>query len=402
MQEDGEPELRTGEKDPDRRHQRKTQRDRETTEGENDTSNRHAGLRQKPWARENNPAWARDADDTRETRERRTDRGWRERNVGDDRRLRDTGSKTEQEPEWMDPVELKKEDVHTQEEFQRWKERMKASSQAEVSSAPDTAPVDPEKESVTAQKKSDNQEDGELGRLFGMWSEPKRQDSGPAESTATARTSAGKPKTSRFAGFFTPKDELVVAQPEPPDAPESSKAAGPSSSADQEGFARILQMLGGTNTVQVASSSVPKRPSEATSPAKTSEPRQAFQESPLPARTRQDLPPPNLADLPRSRSPSSIFPSSHSGSLTAPPPKEEGRRSRIQPPGSQDQPKLASLHQGNGPQALFSPSPSTEGRPKPLNRDSEFLLNLMQQSTIDAKAQRAAKGVAIQRPHSLP
>jgi hypothetical protein len=208
------------------------------------------------WQRDNEQAVEGDAPKTgaRNWRERdrererdrdRGDRDWTRGNRMPDR--------VEEDPEWMDtpaPKEGKKQ-AHTQEDFERWKETMKASNRA---SEEREEPPAPAKESAkpTAIKL-------ELAdSIFTTWGagvkpEPKKQPDEPlpgigATQIGASAKQAKAAKSSRFVGLFQ-KEETPPAEIEAPPA-SIPIAQTPNGSAkkteDEEGFARILQMLGGT------------------------------------------------------------------------------------------------------------------------------------------------------------
>ncbi|KAF2396734.1 hypothetical protein EJ06DRAFT_533989 [Trichodelitschia bisporula] len=141
-------------------------------------------------------------------------------------------TRVEETPEWMDsPKEDKRvsDQGRTQEDFQRWKEKMKASSAAPEEEKPKPPPpVDP------------------LGKLFSTWEEKKFDKPEPA------RPAPAKGKSSRFVGFFAKEEEEQPPAPAPAPAP-----ASPRGNEDQEGFQRILQMLGNTSVHPKDPSSAP-------------------------------------------------------------------------------------------------------------------------------------------------
>ena len=172
------------------------------------------------------PAWR--------TRERRDDREWirggRNEVQNDD------------EPEWMDAGPKNEKQVHTQEDFQRWKERMKASTMGteEKESTIAAAKVAELKEAVPSKPATPVAlGDSGLDKLFGMWGETKTAE-GKKEEPTTVKEGP-KPKSSRFAKMFAqdePKPTMELPVPTSPGAPKSNDA-------DKEGFERILAMLGG-------------------------------------------------------------------------------------------------------------------------------------------------------------
>lgn len=208
------------------------------------------------------------------------------------------GAKFEQEPEWLTANEKDEpRRAHTQEDFERWKEKMRAGS-AQVH-AEEKKPSTAEPLNAPVQKPEKRPTDGEIfsssgmpfhgdatmERFFGLLSEGKPQEPpalspaevmtkemapapalasapapapappvpAPAPAPAPAAAAAATPvhalpkgKSSRFAGLFSP----------PPGSPAMEESASPlghraspvnasPKDADQEGFQRILAMLGG-------------------------------------------------------------------------------------------------------------------------------------------------------------
>ncbi|KAJ5797125.1 uncharacterized protein N7518_005665 [Penicillium psychrosexuale] len=234
------------------------------------------------WFREEQAQEAADADDDKPPLRNRE---WRQNQTrhGTEREW-NRGAKFEQEPEWLDANERDEpRRAHTQEDFERWKERMKAGSGSGLS-AQTPAPAEEKREAhVEEQKPETRRTDGEIfsnsgaqfmsddsmERFFGLLSDSKVQPQTPEASTPIAADPVakkepslflGKPgKSSRFAGLFSPMPESPAREPEPmpyfsaPPQPQhyqqpqqaSESMPFPSHSADQEGFQRILQMLGG-------------------------------------------------------------------------------------------------------------------------------------------------------------
>lgn len=191
-------------------------------------------------------------------------REWRRDRHGADRDWT-RGSKFEQGPEWMDPTEPEEpRRVHTQEDFERWKERMKAASAQAHGEDRKEPPI--EKATGTASKPESRPTDGEMfshggtplhtdatmERFFGLLGERKpalAMDSPSPLDSPTREKPAGKPgKSSRFAGLFSPPPETRAKDPEPQPDVKSPSPNPNSTDADQEGFQRILQMLGGSRS----------------------------------------------------------------------------------------------------------------------------------------------------------
>lgn len=166
-----------------------------------------------------------------------------------------------EEPEWLDPNEAAKtQQVHTQEDFQRWKEQMKAGAQRsdrDAENAPQDEPANIQEvrpaDIAYGALDSDEAVTPSIDSFFGMFT-------AAAKSKAPAPSSGeGKEKekpNSRFKSLFSPTTaapesthdhELQMPSVESnAQIPANSASPPPASeSADQEGFQRILQMLGG-------------------------------------------------------------------------------------------------------------------------------------------------------------
>lgn len=240
--------------------------DRKDKEGDGgEDANRRNGAGRGRFERSN---WQRDNDQAIENDTPKTGaRNWRERERERDRG--DRGDRGEREwtrgnrmpdrvdenPEWMDspaPKEGKKQ-AHTQEDFERWKETMKASNRASE---------EPEQPSATAPAKENVKPTAiklELAdSIFNTWGtglkpEPKKQTEEPLPGIGATQMSANAKqakaaKASRFVGLFQ-KEDTPPAEVEPPQVttPVPQPPNGTTKKTeDEEGFARILQMLGGT------------------------------------------------------------------------------------------------------------------------------------------------------------
>ncbi|KAL4872503.1 hypothetical protein BDV12DRAFT_161712 [Aspergillus spectabilis] len=216
---------------------------------------RHEGS----WFRDDN---GQDAPETEEEKASLRSRDWRRDRQGADRDWT-RGAKIEQEPEWLDATDRDEpRKVHTQEDFERWKEKMKAgSSQAPPEDRRDS-PIEqtPESAQISDTRPTDGEifsptgtalHDTAMERFFGLLGETKHaQEIGsplPSEPVAKKEAMLGKPgKSSRFAGLFSPPLGSPAKEPESPISAKSPPPSfNPSTDADQEGFQRILQMLGG-------------------------------------------------------------------------------------------------------------------------------------------------------------
>lgn len=202
------------------------------------------------------PRWGRRDETKEEGTKAGVQGGWRERDR-DRERERDTrdrdwnrgGTKAEEDPEWMDTkVENKEFKPRTQEDFQRWKEQMRAKdTPSEDKDGSRDTPMESTSVTVppmlTAPIHTPSAQEPTQGILFGNWGKDKGADLPPAE------TISAKPKTDKKSRFMT-----MFAKPEEPAAPSfpsAPPAAAPipamDPNADKEGFQRILQMLGQVN-----------------------------------------------------------------------------------------------------------------------------------------------------------
>ncbi|KAE8423859.1 hypothetical protein BDV36DRAFT_278867 [Aspergillus pseudocaelatus] len=198
-------------------------------------------------------------------------RDWRRDRHGADRDWT-RGAKFEQDPEWLDSNDKEEpRRVHTQEDFERWKERMKAgSSQAPVEEKKET-PM--ESTPAPAQKPEPRPTDGEIfsssgtpfqsdtamERFFGLLGDSKSPQeiatSSPLEAPLVTQATPkkenipGKPfKSSRFAGLFSPPPGSPAKETDSQLGNKSPTVQPSTTDADQEGFQRILQMLGGSKS----------------------------------------------------------------------------------------------------------------------------------------------------------
>ncbi|GKZ60421.1 hypothetical protein AnigIFM60653_010268 [Aspergillus niger] len=221
-------------------------------------------------------SWFRDENthDAPEAEEEKTpirNREWRRDRHGADRDWT-RGAKFEQDPEWMDSTDRDEpRRVHTQEDFERWKERMKAGSsqvQAEEKEVPlETTPAPapapkPEPRPTDGEIFSSNgapfTSDSAMERFFGLLGDSKPPQAPPLPQEISAPPPMMEPtmkkeplpgklgKSSRFAGLFSPPPGSPAKEPEShPETRSSPSMNTVNTDADQEGFQRILQMLGG-------------------------------------------------------------------------------------------------------------------------------------------------------------
>ena len=271
-QEDGDRRIRRG-GDSDRwdRGDPKDHRDQQESGNErNPRDSREQGRyppRRDGQGRGRHDNWFRDGDgqDAGEGTEEKTPvrhREWRRGFHNQDREW-NRPSKHEQDPEWMDSSDRSHEprESHTQEDFQRWKERMKAgANQAAEDAKKETHSEEPKEEEKPADAKRVDGElfsrpdptfqlDAGIDNFFGLWSDRKPNNDATPESNASGGAvkdaPTGRPaKASRFAGIFNaPANDVKAVEPAQAQPPRPV-----STDADQEGFQRILQLLGGNKS----------------------------------------------------------------------------------------------------------------------------------------------------------
>ena len=171
------------------------------------------------------------------------------------------GGRIEQDPEWMvEPNLGERKKVHTADDIEKWKASMKANKTTAEAPAAEPVTKDDQPKSRTQPSLGDRKLeiplvlDPTLDKfLGGLWDPPQSgkdvmtgQDLDDKMRPDTGRLHP--PKSSRFTGFFSPKTEIPPPEPAPEaSAPPPSETL--SSNEDQEGFQRILQMLGGATPV---------------------------------------------------------------------------------------------------------------------------------------------------------
>lgn len=205
------------------------------------------------------PRWGRRDDAKDDAAKPAVQGGWRERDRDRERDKpgerdwhRNGTARAEEEPEWLDTKAEKKEfKPRTQEDFQRWKEQMRAKDTPtdEKDEAPETAADKLTATSITSSAMLTQPMHAPFaaeptqGILFGNWG----RDTG-AEA-ALPEPIAAKPKTDKKSRFMTmfAKPEESSPSMQPPAPLPASPAPVMEPNADKEGFQRILQMLGQVN-----------------------------------------------------------------------------------------------------------------------------------------------------------
>jgi hypothetical protein len=251
-QEDGDQRARrVGDREKDRtRWDYKQAKDGLESEGDGDS--RSAGRRDGQGRARFEQPWFR-GDKSQEIEQKAGRNEWR-RDRGATRSEdweRDRYAKAEQDPEWMDSTEMEEPNQkHTQEDFQKWKERMKAggtpaeekANAIEEKQLGVVAKLEPLKTDILSKPalKSTPEIDAAMDKFFATFNE---------KSADAKSTEIKAPRKGRFAALFSPPpDEQATPIATAPIESQEPKAATPHTSgmneADQAGFQRILQMLG--------------------------------------------------------------------------------------------------------------------------------------------------------------
>jgi len=321
-------------------------RDKNDQALEDDEDSSRAGLRRdrtkfsQPWFKKDTDAEENGRDDIApDWRRSRREPDW------------DRQARVEAEPEWMDAAEPEEPfQARTQEDFQRWKEKMKAgtatpqekveSTFAETAKPATTKLVSPEP-------------DDSMDKFFAKF-----ESKAAEQKTGTVK---GHGKT-RFASLFTPATEQnkqVEAPPSMPptlpmpatERPSSAHFADSTADADQAGFARILEML------QTRSNN-PTPQNQETTKTRT----------PLYARASEPRPDPEA------RPSSATLISLLTGQI---PPQQQQQHSSTQGPSAQDH-----VADSRSP----GEHPTHTRQQSSINKD-EVLLNLLRQASLAPKPQ---------------
>jgi len=222
-------------------------------EGNGEDSNQRRNGQQRG---RNEPSWYRNDDrpevEASETGKDTSRRDWRDRDRAGGRgpeRDWNKGGKPEREPEWItEPQPEESKQAHTQEDFQRWKERMKASNATSQETPASPEPI-PNHERTLSGKLGNTGKikvetplvlDSAFNGFFSSLDDTRKEniDQGAEEQPKKA---LGKP--SKFTGFFAPKPESKAAPAPAPASAPLPDTAKDSSNEDKEGFQRILKLL---------------------------------------------------------------------------------------------------------------------------------------------------------------
>ncbi|ODA77831.1 hypothetical protein RJ55_06433 [Drechmeria coniospora] len=344
---------------------------------------------------------AKEAPAATEKRDRDRTKSWRDRDrdadASDDRPAgrttdrrwgRDRDQRVEREPEWLDEPQVDQREAHTQQDFQKWMEQMKAaksgnSPAARGPPAPTEAAVDASKPQAASSSAADAPD--KFFMAFG--STPNMEVTSPPEQTDASSKAKAAGKSSRFTSFF--------AQPQP-DGRSRTEAATPLAGPP----ASLLSAMAGAG----------QPPGTAGAPE---EERQAFQQ--LLAKLQKQ----SLAATPPEAPPFSAPPQRNPMEMgkqagQAEPPQQFGAERRDGPP--------ANHPPAQQPRDILTPQPQPQGtRPDQLLQDlvghhnrvssqgsmrvdpntvrntsnTEFLMNLMrpasdlQHSDLQARLQQA-------------
>lgn len=218
-------------------------RDRNDRFGRHDTQD---GERRNGFGEKGDARWNNGRGEERRQNGDRPAGGWR------DREARKNGDRNheEKDPEWMDDPVVKKDQelnfapAKSQDEFQKWKESMnkKVKGEPEKEEVVEAPPPAPES------KPSLQLEGFEKGSFFGFSAPsglPTPTSAANTPVTAPPAKSAAKGKTSRYASMFKPAVEETPPPQAESDVPKAANVIARTTAEDQEGFNRVLQMLGG-------------------------------------------------------------------------------------------------------------------------------------------------------------
>lgn len=407
-----------GDNDEQKDNDRFAKYGRRDREREHDNERRNGDKQDSRWGQREDRG---QRDERRQNGERQG--GWRDRennrSKGWDR------DQPEKEPEWFDePMKKQEEDLgvgtaHTQADFQKWKEMMKGNK----APTEETAPSQPPPAQTTPAKQSASVKlDGFSDSMFGGFGAKPADTSleGSNGGAKAAPTPVKSNKSSRFASVFKKDDAPPVPVQEAPVQQQPMPEAGLNLTEDKAGFQRILQMLGGANINSPQEPSGPGIPSEPASPqvrgpagpkqksrffdsapkspSQVNSPQSRFQ-SPraqpgksLPAVNRGMVDDPsgffglNSTHKAQQESPALPFPPSNVVS-PEPPAFPNGNRDSYPPQHRPSEP-AASGPPSRGPPSRGAATPDVgiqnllaaqrAQRPQASNKDSEFLLGLLQ------------------------
>lgn len=306
-------------------------------------------------------------------RDRRGDRG--------EQRNWQSGGRVEQDPQWLKEGPIEADiTLKTEADFEAWKQAMKGNNAKDEE---DMIAAESSLAAGLARKTTQPITEAGSGAndlTFNLWSEPKREE---RETSVSTPKTTSKPKSSRFAGFFGPtatepqqqmQEPARAPSPTPPPyvpAALSSQAApldfGGSKprDEDQEGFQKVMQMLrlgnGSAQNTGILPFGGPPPAAQAVPPQQTSSRRQTSVDA-VEALQQQH----NQSHPQRQHT----IPSAKPHSIQQPLSNQSTQNTQSTNPSILQK------------QAQQPTNPEPQRPAPPVNRDSEFLLKLMQQPRV--------------------
>lgn len=361
-------------------------------------------------------------DKERDDRVDRVDRGGDRGERGDRRWDRDKDQRQEREPEWLADPEEQKNQAHTQEDFQKWKEQMQGKDKAGKTPAEETlisADVGGgffgiEKPKVDTPLAISTGPD----KFFGKWAATPSQEPSPDSGIESKKEGIAKAKAtgkaSRFTSFFAPQEEPTRRQTETPQSMPTAPPAPSSSqggleglfqnnsnpqSQEKEAFAALLRKLqqgsGSTPPINMAMQPKPPAPEKQqvnsiSSPEPFQQYRTERQEDQRPSSTRNSQQ--ALQDLLNNRQIASSQPSSRPEQMLQ---ELVGQRQNAMSQSSTrpDQP----TSRNNNTDFLMNLMQSAKAAPEPQRSESLLLRMPPQQKSMDRQLQQQLMEQDIQR-----
>lgn len=186
-----------------------------------------------------------------EKRDRDRTKSWRDRDrdpePSDDRRTsdrrwgRDRDQKNERDPEWMDEPQVEQREAHTQQDFQKWMEQMKAAKSSNSAKPP--APAAPEPVAEASKRPVESGPD-KFFMAFGGSGAALDATSPSEQPVKDTPTSKAKPpgKSSRFTSFFAQPqhDGRAVSEGS---VPPPANVPPPPQEEERQAFQQLLAKL---------------------------------------------------------------------------------------------------------------------------------------------------------------
>lgn len=380
-------------------------RDKDPVDGETRPRNGLGRNKLDPWR-------SSDAKDSLQSDRRERDRtkSWRERDKeaepssddrGNGRTLdrrwgRERDHKVEREPEWLDEPHVDQHEAHTQQDFQKWMEQMKAAKSGASASTKSAAATGPEAapEAATEAPKRSAPAPVKIGpdkffMAFGGGSSVALDAASPSEPSEVPNKPKPAPKSSRFTSFFAQphQDGRVRSEASTPLAgpPTNSSAPGagpalaspPPPEEERQAFQQLLAKL-------------QKQSIGATSPASSPFAAPQQQGVPMDASKKSAIASPDPQQLGERREAHlGAAPSHHAHEIVTPRPQQQSTRP------DQLLQDLVCHHHCVSSQGTLRP----ETNPGRNNSNTEFLMNLMRAAP---ELQRADQQARVQKPGSMP